>query len=411
MDDVRWAPVPQYDRVNGKNSNVYDAAIGHPTLQEKRAFLESLKKIIPPIAAKYQMPASALMAMACVESGYGFTRTALIANNFFGMKSYKTGETKWQLVGQPEEDEGQPVLEDLGTDRIIFDESRRTDNWYQDFGTIAECFEELISKWFIGDKYNKGYDKVCKKYQENRKTMPKWDASFQFIKDIANNGYCHLGGDIYLSKLRPVIDAEKLYLLDYDIEKPSQTKNKRVLIDPGHSDKKSGAVGSNTLIKEWEANCYQAKILKEELAKLKVDADIYDPSADDLYEIGAKAKGYDAFISLHLNAFDKKEHYTCTMVHPKYQPADCKSAKVASLWAQAVAAAIKNPCFEGTSPYPKGVMATRLSVLNAAANSGCKIAFLSEAEFIDDEINFEALKARLVLAMKAGATVLAGELT
>jgi hypothetical protein len=51
-------------------------------------------------------------------------------------------------------------------------------------------------------------------------------------------------------------------------------------------------------------------------------------------------------------------------------------------------------------------MAAALGVLSGAIAAGCPIAFLSEAEFVDDEASDVAIKERLVKAMKAGAKVL-----
>lgn len=191
------------------------------------------------------------------------------------------------------------------------------------------------------------------------------------------------------------------------LPKPS---NKKVLIDPGHSDKHPGARGKNPAVKEEVLNRYQAQLLKEELEKLGISATIYDPIDDDLDAIGLKAQGYDAFVSLHLNAFNGKEHYTCAMVHPEFQKPSSLSVKVASEWAQAIAEAIGNPCFRGTEGYPKGVYATGLKVLRAAAKTDCPIFFLSEAEFIDDETEETAIRERLKKAMAAGARVLAKHL-
>lgn len=184
-------------------------------------------------------------------------------------------------------------------------------------------------------------------------------------------------------------------------------KKKRVLLDPGHSDMKPGARGKNRAIKEEDLNRFQALVLKEELEKLGIEADIYDPLDDNLTDIGLKANNYGAFVSLHLNAHDGKEHYTCAIVHKDYQSPSCVSALVASEWAQAVANAIGNPCFSGSPGYPRGVLAAKMRVLSAVAKTNCPISFISEAEFIDDETEESAIRERLKKAMTAGARVLA----
>jgi N-acetylmuramoyl-L-alanine amidase len=198
-------------------------------------------------------------------------------------------------------------------------------------------------------------------------------------------------------------------LIPFPTEDPTPKSKKIVFIDPGHSEQHTGARGQNSDVQEEDENRRQALMLQEELAKYGIQSDIYDPMGDDLYSIGQQSKGYDAMISLHLNAYARKEFYTCTMCHPTKQSPNSKSAMVASKWAQAVSVAIGNPCFSGSAGWPKGVMAVGLSVLSGAASVNCPVFFLSEAEFIDDETSgsLPALRARLAKAMAAGAKVIA----
>lgn len=190
-------------------------------------------------------------------------------------------------------------------------------------------------------------------------------------------------------------------------EKPIPSNGKRVLLDPGHCEARVGARGKNSTVQEEDLNRFQAEVLKAELVALGVQVDIYDPDVDDLISIGKKAQGYDAFVSLHLNAYDGREHYTCAMCHATLQSASSKSAKVASAWTQAVAKSIGNPCFDGSSGWPKGVMAAGLSVLNGASQTNCPVFFLSELEFCDDETSPDAIKQRIRTGLKSGAKVLA----
>ena len=84
--NLRFNPTPFEDPFLGKNQNVYGTAIGHPTQDEARAFLEDIRPIAVELSQKYQIPASVVMAMAAMESGYGYSRNAVFANNFFGIK-------------------------------------------------------------------------------------------------------------------------------------------------------------------------------------------------------------------------------------------------------------------------------------------------------------------------------------
>jgi hypothetical protein len=54
--------------------------------------------------------------MACVEGGYGFTRSAYYANNIFGIKiRAQNPASGWQLKEQPDENEGHvPVIASRG---------------------------------------------------------------------------------------------------------------------------------------------------------------------------------------------------------------------------------------------------------------------------------------------------------
>lgn len=189
------------------------------------------------------------------------------------------------------------------------------------------------------------------------------------------------------------------------ISVPTSKKIKKILIDPGHSESVRGASGKSSAVQEDVLNRFQAQCLKKYVEALGFRCDIYDTQEDDLYDIGSRAKDYDLFISLHLNACDGNEHYTCAMVHKKY--AKIASTAFASKWAKAMAAACGYKIFSGTEGYPVGVMAASLGVLNAAENSGCPIAMLSELEFMDDETSSEPIKTRIDKAMQAGAKLIA----
>lgn len=87
----------------------YDPQPGHPTPDERRKFVDEMRALMPAIEDKYGVPAGALAAMAIQESGYGWTRTALSANNLFGWKFYSKqaagGRESFTLACQPPEDE------------------------------------------------------------------------------------------------------------------------------------------------------------------------------------------------------------------------------------------------------------------------------------------------------------------
>jgi hypothetical protein len=97
----------------------YDPKPGHPTAAERVAFIHDVSELAVAAEKKHGVPASALAAMAMVESGYGWTRTALDAHNFFGWKF-----TSPQAAGQ----RGSYVLdcqppEDINNRYIVFSDA------------------------------------------------------------------------------------------------------------------------------------------------------------------------------------------------------------------------------------------------------------------------------------------------
>jgi len=55
---------------------------------------------------QYGVPAAGLVGMAMLESGYGFTRTAQLANNLFGWKAPASESMSYLLTCQPASDPG-----------------------------------------------------------------------------------------------------------------------------------------------------------------------------------------------------------------------------------------------------------------------------------------------------------------
>jgi flagellum-specific peptidoglycan hydrolase FlgJ len=64
---------------------------GHPTPEERLAFIREVSELAIKAEATHGVPAGALAALAVVESGYGWTRLALEANNLFAWKATARG--------------------------------------------------------------------------------------------------------------------------------------------------------------------------------------------------------------------------------------------------------------------------------------------------------------------------------
>jgi hypothetical protein len=98
------------DEQSAESWGIYDPQPGHPTIDERDRFVTEIARYAQEAEATYGVPAAAVTAMARNESGFGWTRIALHANNLYGFK-YTTdaaagGRGFYTLVGQPESDPG-----------------------------------------------------------------------------------------------------------------------------------------------------------------------------------------------------------------------------------------------------------------------------------------------------------------
>jgi N-acetylmuramoyl-L-alanine amidase len=179
----------------------------------------------------------------------------------------------------------------------------------------------------------------------------------------------------------------------------------KILLDPGHSELKNGASSKTKTFYEHEMNLHQAEKLQEILNRSgKIIADIHDPAVDNLREIGTKAKGYQCFISLHMNAMNAEKNYAVSCVLPNM--IQTPSSKLAYLWTEAVAKALKLDTYTYQTGCPKGVLPSQLKVLSAAYAVKCPLLFLSEIFFIDTVEDKQDCIDRIDLAMEAASKVL-----
>ncbi|HEX5063512.1 MAG TPA: glucosaminidase domain-containing protein [Kofleriaceae bacterium] len=93
----------------------YDPQPGHPTQADRDAFVAQISQYAEEGEQRYGTPAADIIAMACNESGFGWTRIALNANNLFGYKwtSYAMagGRGFWTLEDQPADDPGNQYID------------------------------------------------------------------------------------------------------------------------------------------------------------------------------------------------------------------------------------------------------------------------------------------------------------
>ena len=108
-DPVEAASSAQTDP-NDPRWDCYAPEPGHPTPAEKTGFFATHAAAAQEAERTYGVPAAALLAMAAVEGGYGFTRIALFAKNTFGYKftssSAAGGRGSYTLGCQPSWDVG-----------------------------------------------------------------------------------------------------------------------------------------------------------------------------------------------------------------------------------------------------------------------------------------------------------------
>ena len=208
--------LPFEDEELGRNSHAYLSLYGVPSTQMKKDFINEISQYAIQANEKWGIPASAIIGMAIIESGYGTTRIAINANNIYGIKVWGSNPNyAWQLQGQPDEDnEAIPVLADYGEDRKVYDESKRRDNWYRAFDSYKEAVDYLAGNLLLNQRYR--FAKT--NYEERIKNGWSLEkASKEYLYDIANAGYNHFGGEYYREKVGSIMD--EWALTQYDSRK------------------------------------------------------------------------------------------------------------------------------------------------------------------------------------------------
>jgi flagellum-specific peptidoglycan hydrolase FlgJ len=215
---LTFPATPSEDPVNGLNQNVYSTAIGHPSIEDANNFLREIQPEVVSIARKYNVPASIIMAMAALESGYGYSRTAVYANNFFGLKQWKSTANAYQLKGQPDEHNGQVrIIKTTELGQHIYDESIRKDNWYRSFRSRSDCIRFLVEEVFLHktELWKRDYSSVARFYQRQINSgVSKSTAAYNFAYMLGERGYTHLGGRYYAEKTMKIVS--KYNLIDFD---------------------------------------------------------------------------------------------------------------------------------------------------------------------------------------------------
>ncbi len=133
---------------------------GHPTAEERAAFVREVSELALKAERAHGVPAGALAAMAIAESGYGWTRIALDANNLFAWK-----------FGSGARREGRRAYAPVCAKR------RGVAAQYVKFASRAEAFDHVASKLATLDAYRKhteAYKAARVRGQSPEKAVEAW---------------------------------------------------------------------------------------------------------------------------------------------------------------------------------------------------------------------------------------------
>lgn len=216
FNNFKFPPTPEEDNVNGRNSNAKLTAIGHPTKEESTLFIKDIQSYVVEISKKNKVPTSVIMGMAILESGYGFSRNAIMANNFFGLKWWKNSKNSVQMKGSPNVSGKAKVLRG-DEDQYIFDETSRNDNWYRLFSSRKECITFLVEEVLLHKTgmWQKDYSAVARSYQKKITSgVAKKVAADAFVLELAQAGFSELEPKAYQERVLAVIARHNLEKLD-----------------------------------------------------------------------------------------------------------------------------------------------------------------------------------------------------
>jgi N-acetylmuramoyl-L-alanine amidase len=299
---------------------------------------------------------AACVAQAIIESGRGTSKVAHVCVNFWGIKM------RPELVGLAVGIEVEVTSEESG--KAVFASFP---------STIA-----AVKGWqkFLTRSYYKGWE-------EHK------DDSEAFLRHIGKS-WCPAAG--YAEKVIACLAESRKLLGLYKVE---TKKGRRVLLDPGHSNKEPGARSNDGTAKEEALTLLQAQIVRDALEKAGFDAFITNPEVDDIEKIGDSAKGYDLFLSLHLNSYDgDSDPGTEVFVvrNPTY--ADFAAAK-----------AVCNSICNALKTTNRGVKEKNFTVIRAAGEVCFGPVMLVESFFLNP-YNAETAKKRAIVAAEAIADAL-----
>lgn len=162
-----------------EDDQCYSPLAGHPSTNERSSWITTSVAYAQEAEQKHGVPAGVLLAMSSIESGFGWTKTALNANNPFGYKYTSAeaagGRSFYTLGCQPEAD---------------------PNNKYIVFSNTRDAFLFVAERLATSSRYRDATDR----YQERGSTSII-QASNQWIDGISDGGY-NYNPTTYKVKLR-----------------------------------------------------------------------------------------------------------------------------------------------------------------------------------------------------------------
>jgi N-acetylmuramoyl-L-alanine amidase len=295
------------------------------------------------------------MAQAIIETGRGTSDLFLWHFNAHGMK--------WR-------DEMQGIAKKV----LIKVPSERDEVWFCEFASEANAVAGYLR--FLNREPYKGW--------ENKVSSPQ-----SFLRHVCATW---ASDQEYLKKCLAVLPEAVELLSKYGYKLPQPPRQKKILIDPGHSKSSPGARGrAPDRPSEYLLNVLQAGIIAEKLRQAGHIVEIYDPAEDNLSMIGRRAVGHDLFLSLHHNAAnaDGRDEGTETYITTPRRADDLK-----------MASAIQAAIVKALGSKDRGVKEKSFTVISSA-RSVCPIAILVESYFIDDYGDAKLATARSTASANA----------
>lgn len=143
LDAVWTAEQRAAAAAKAKSWKCYAPEPGHPTLQEKRDYIERISRYATDAETRYHVPAAVIAAMGLVEAGYGFTRTAQQAHNLFGWKAPERGLTPHYVLAC-QDTAGEFGEADDNRCYVVFDSEQRAVDYVA--GRLASGFTANYAK-------------------------------------------------------------------------------------------------------------------------------------------------------------------------------------------------------------------------------------------------------------------------